>query len=92
MNNNTYKYLNSTTLLGYFKYHITAAGETTKYFNRAFLNTYITEYKQSHKNGRANYPETMKTDFYNKNSTAYCVFLEIYETYRKNMDRIKAAG
>lgn len=82
------KYKNSSTLLGYFKYHITEAGESVKYFNRDFLNTYIREYRESHRIGRANYPDTMKTDFYNKNSTAYCVFLEIYETYRRGMDRL----
>ena len=82
----TKKYPN--TLLGYFKNGLANAGESTKYLNRDFLAIYITEYKDSHKNGIANYPKTKETDFYKKNSCAYCVFLELYEEYRKNMDRL----
>ena len=75
------------TLLGYFKNALAERGESTKYLNRAFLAVFITEYNDSHKNGAANYPKTKQTDFYNKNSCAYCEFLSIFEEYRASMNR-----
>lgn len=78
------------TLLGYFKTGLVRQGEKTKYFNRDFLNTYLKEYKESHEMHRAHYPETMKTRFYNENSTAYCVFLELHHEYEKGMARLRA--
>ena len=80
------------TLLSYFKYHILAAGEDTKYFNRDFLITYLEEYKQSKKQGFASYPKTMETKFYQLNSTAYCIFLEIHYEYEKGMEVLRKAG
>lgn len=77
------------TLLGYFKNALVSRGESTKYLNRDFLAVFITEYNDSHKNGTANYPKTKQTDFYNKNSCAYCEFLSIFEEYRAGMDRLK---
>lgn len=78
------------TLLGYYKMGLAQQGEKTKYFNRDFLQTYLKEYKESCKNHRANYPETMKTRFYNENSTAYCVFLELHAEYEKGMARLRS--
>ena len=77
------------TLLGYYKTGLVKQGEKTKHFNRDFLATYLHEYAESKKNHRANYPETMKTRFYNENSTAYCVFLELHYEYEKNMERLR---
>lgn len=82
----------ANTLLGFFKDGLTRQGENTKYFNRDFLAKYITENNEHKKTGIADYTETRKTDFYNKNSCAYCVFLELYSEYRKTMDRIAAMG
>lgn len=77
------------TLLGYFKSAIAKQGESTKYFNRDFLNTYLTEYKESKKNGIANYPKTKETRFYKDNSCAYCVFLEAHYEYEKGMEYLR---
>ena len=77
------------TLLGYFKSAIVKQGESTKYFNRDFLNTYLTEYKESKKNGIANYPKTKETRFYKDNSCAYCVFLEAHYEYEKGMEYLR---
>lgn len=77
------------TLLGYFKTAIAKQGESTKYFNRDFLAIYLSEYKESKKNGIANYPKTKETRFYNDNSTAYCVFLEAHYEYEKGMERLR---
>ena len=77
------------TLLGYFKSGLARQGESTKYLNREFLAIFITEYNESHKNGKANYPKTKQTDFYSKNSCAYCVFLELFEEYKRGMERMK---
>ena len=67
--------------------------ESAKYFNRKFYETFrgavlMTIWKQ--KNGiedvytdadgiirRHSYDDVYKSDFYNKNSCAYCAFLEI---------------
>ena len=77
----------ANTLLGYFKEALQKRGESAKYLNRDFLARYITEYNESHRTGRANYPRTMETKFYQLNSCAYCEFLSIYEEYREMMDR-----
>jgi len=78
------------TLLGYFKAGLAREGESTKYFNRDFLAVYLREYAESKKAGRANYPETKKTRFYNDNSCAYCVFLELHYEYEKGMEKLRA--
>ena len=83
---NGYPY--APTLLGYFKAGLTRNGCSLRYFNRAFLNAYITDYKR----GDRDYSATQATDFYRKNGCAYCVFLELYADYRQAMDRLTAAG
>lgn len=80
------------TLLGYFKSGLDRAGESTKYFNRDFLGIYLHEYAESKKAGCAKYSETLKTRFYNENSTAYCTFLELHYEYEKGMEKLRAAG
>lgn len=81
----------ANTLLGYFKDALARRGvSSTKYLNREFLAIYIAERNESHKLGYAHYPRTVQTKFYNLNSTAYCEFLEVYEEYRRMMDRINA--
>ena len=80
------------TLLGFFKSGLAKAGESTKYFNRDFLGTYLHEYAGSKKAGAAHYPETMKTRFYNENSTAYCTFLELHYEWEKLKENALAAG
>jgi len=79
------------TLLGYFKNGLVNNHCSIRYFNRAFLAVFITEYNASKQSGIADYTKTKTTDFYNKNSSAYCVFLELWNEYRTAMDRIKAA-
>ena len=69
-----------------------------KYFNRDFLAAYIAAYNQRKKNIAngtttffdANgvfvlpeYEAVYKTDFYNKNSTAYCAFIEAWAEWEK---------
>ncbi len=78
------------TLLGYFKNGLVNNHCSIRYFNRAFLAVYITEYNESKKSGIADYTKTKTTDFYNKNSTAYCVFLELWHEYKTALERIKA--
>lgn len=67
--------------------------ESTKYFNQKFYKTFrgavlMTAWKLKHEiedvytdeNGiirQHSYDEVYKSDFYNKNSCAYCAFLEI---------------
>lgn len=80
------------TLLGYFKTGLVNQHCTTKYFNRAFLAIFITEYNESTKNGIANYEKTKTTRFYNDNSGAYCVFLELWHEYKTLMENAKAYG
>ena len=75
------KYRNGNTLLSYFKYQLARRGYSVKYFSRDFLATFISEYNASHKNGFASYPDTIKSDFYNKNGGSYCAFLEIHAEY-----------
>ena len=90
----TNKYANGKTLLSWYKYNLIESGNTTKYFNREFLAKYLTAYKTAieaaekgidlyytDENGilkNSAYNEVFKTDFYNKNSGAYCAFLEIH--------------
>ena len=78
------------TLLGYFKNSLSKQCSSIKYFNRDFLGRYIAAYNESHKSGVADYSRIYDTDFYKKNGSAYCVFLEIYADYRKKMDRAAA--
>lgn len=80
------------TLLGYFKSGLDRQHCSIKYFNRAFLAVFITEYNESKKNGIANYPKTKETDFYIKNGGSYCVFLELWHEYKQGMERAKAYG
>lgn len=69
-----------------------------RYFNRAFLSAFLSAYETNRKN-RENgiddsytvghvtlyhaWDEIYKTDFYSKNSSAYCEFLEIFYTETK---------
>ena len=80
------------TLLGYFKNGLTKEKQSVKHFNRAFLNTFIQEYNASMDAGIANYPRTKETDFYNKNSCAYCVFLELWNEYKNGVNYAKSIG
>lgn len=82
----------ANTLLGYFKDGLARQHCTTKYFNRAFLGVFITEYNESKKNGVASYEKTKTTDFYIKNGGSYCVFLELWNEYKNAMERAKAYG
>ena len=93
----------ATTLLSYFKDNLKASGENTKYFNRDFLTKYICAYNEA---GKENAPdrfyekggilyngyfdEVYKTDFYNKNSCAYCAFLELWASYKKAMQYLNS--
>lgn len=57
--------------------------ESVKYFTKAFYDTFIAEYRQVIKdvingNETEDYATTKQSSFYNKNSCAYCVFLEIF--------------
>ena len=79
----------ANTLLGYFKDALARRGVSTKYLNRDFLGRYITEYKENKRTGRANYPRTMETKFYQLNGPGYCAFVEEYNVYREAMDRAK---
>ena len=77
------------TRLSYYKELLKENGSNTRYFNRAFLDTFTTAYNARKKNiengvfnasGTAGYeynPVT-NTRFYMDNGTAYCKFLEIY--------------
>lgn len=99
------KYAHGKTLLSWYKYQLVEHGESVKYFNRDFLAKYLHAYakaKAAAENGtsdfytdehgilrNAAYNEVFKTDFYNKNSTAYCAFLEIHEKtleYNRRLD------
>lgn len=82
----------ANTLLGYFKDGLVKQHCTTKYFNRNFLGVYIAEYNESHKSGVANYEKTKATDFYRKNGSSYCVFLELWNEYKAAMERAKSYG
>lgn len=85
-------YKKQNSLLGYFKYQLLKAGrQDIKYFNRAFLNTFMNDYNASKAGGVADYTATAATDFYNKNSGTYCAFLEIWNDYKSGMERLKAA-
>ena len=79
----------AATLLSYFRDGVKREGLNPKYLNRDFLNTYLREYHESVKRGSAYYPDTLKTDFYNKNSYAYCVFLELHYEYEKGMQHLR---
>jgi hypothetical protein len=72
----------------------------TKYFNYTFFVTYIQALKdrekaikagldESYKKGYITlyhyYDEIYKTDFYNKNSAAYCQFLEVVNPYNNKL-------
>lgn len=69
-------------IISYFKDALASEKCSTKYFNRAFLATFITEYNASQESGKASYAETQKTRFYMDNSGAYCVFLELWNEYQ----------
>jgi hypothetical protein len=58
--------------------------ESSQYFTAEFYDTFIAEYRQTvndiiNGNKSEHYLSTKQSDFYNKNSGAYCVFLEIFE-------------
>lgn len=80
----------AATLLGYFKDNIKNAGRNTKYFNRAFLNTFIEDYNRSHAAGVADYTATAKTDFYIKNGGSYCTFLELWSEYKNGINYLNS--
>lgn len=52
--------------------------ESTRYFTREFYNNYIATYSDP-----TVWEAVKASDFYNKNSTAYCVFLELFSEYCK---------
>jgi hypothetical protein len=79
----------SNTLLGYYKAAIARQGGSTKYLDRAFLATFLTEYRDSVENNRASYTETQKTKFYKENGASYCLFLEIHNDYENGMKRLR---
>ena len=71
---------------------IKRSGHTTKYFTKAFLDTYRAAVETVHRNlergvddtywdgdifTRHAYDDVRKTDFYQKSGCAYCIFLEI---------------
>lgn len=65
------------------KADLKSAGESTKYFTKDFYNTFIEEYRtvvQNIINGIVadEYVKTKESDFYNKSSGSYCVFLEFF--------------
>lgn len=54
-----------------------------RYFNEKFYATFVEDYRKAIKNSidgidAEEFKETKQTDFYNKNSGAYCVFLELF--------------
>lgn len=84
----------ANTLLGYFKEGLIKEGCKTTYFNRDFLARYIAAYNERGRNleqGIINdvftpdyeYNRVMETKFYLHNSTAFCVFLELFHAYKK---------
>lgn len=88
----------ANTLLSYFKDNLKAAGENTKYFNRDFLIKYCSAWRAAHQEDapaifyerdgviyNGYYTEVYATDFYSKNSTAYCIFLELWASYKNAM-------
>ena len=54
------------------KQELKKANRTLKHFTKSFFNLYIEEREAGFKN-------IFTTDFYKKNSVAYCEFLSIYE-------------
>ena len=74
-------------MLKYFKKRLLQEKCSTKYFNRAFLETFLAEYAESKRIGHAQYPDTMQSRFYTLNSCAYCVFLELHYEYEKALSR-----
>lgn len=74
------------------KTELQKACNSVKYFNRDFFTEYLKAYKKAHENNEKKKPEFYNkdgiilrheydviyaSDFYNKNSCAYCSFLEI---------------
>lgn len=60
-------------------------GCNVKYFTPDFYNNFLNDRKHSFEsfisgNGWAKYSKTENSDFYNKNGSSYCVFLEIYNS------------
>lgn len=54
-----------------------------RYFNEEFYAAFVEDYRKSIQNNidgidAEEFRETKQTDFYNKNSGAYCVFLELF--------------
>lgn len=85
-------YKKQNTLLSYFKYQLLKAGRRDlKYFNKAFLETFISDYNASKAAGAADYTATAATDFYIKNGGNYCAFLEIWNDYKSGMERLNDA-
>jgi predicted transcriptional regulator len=59
--------------------------ESTRYFTKDFYSTFISDYREAVNDcikgiDREAYVKTKQTDFYNRNSCAYCVFLEIFNS------------
>lgn len=52
--------------------------ESTRHFTEKFYNNYIATYSDP-----TMWEVVKASDFYNKNSTAYCVFLELFSEYCK---------
>lgn len=89
----------ANTLLSYFKDNLKAQGESTKYLNRDFLAVYVHAYNERKKNIESGiyyeygsreyeYNPVFNTRFYKDNSTAYCVFLELWHGYKAAMERL----
>lgn len=54
-----------------------------RYFNEKFYTAFVKDYRKSIQNNidgtdAEEFRETKQTDFYNKNSGAYCAFLELF--------------
>lgn len=65
------------------KKRIKDAGESTRYFTEKFYHTFIQDYRLAvqsvmHNADYETYVSTKETDFYIKNSGAYCIFQEIF--------------
>lgn len=87
------------TIYQEWKNRLVNAGINTKYFNKAFLTTYLNAYStisRNIKNGVEDrtewngitvytaYIPVYETDFYNKNGGAYCRFLELISNLEVN--------
>lgn len=90
----------ANTLLSYFKDNLKSQGESTKYLNRDFLAVFVHAYNERKKNIESGiyyeygdkeyeYNPVFNTKFYTDNSTAYCVFLELWHGYKAANEYIK---